>query len=210
MEDSCVYCQEELKQKLSSICPECKTKLIAYDGLEEIDLEFFRKNETEELYYHLSKIDDYFQSVICPDLSHTVCTKGELIFHKRRVICLVECISYIDPLFMLPKTKDDINAYLKMVDKFWDAQINKSPRNECLDYFNGEKLLNKLEDQGIRKLFSVLASEKENLDWSWFQYMEMYFLDLYTFIDNQKTMNIIKKHFLEEIKYKIEIKSTNC
>ncbi|WP_435263861.1 hypothetical protein [Tenacibaculum sp. nBUS_03] len=205
MEYFCVYCQKK-NDKQDSICSECKNRLIKYVGIETCDIEVFHKNGTEGLYYHLCKIDEYFQSEICLDYSSPKMTEKELLFHRRRIKCLNKCINQIDPSTYSLKTKDEILSYQEVVNKFWNKQISEKQRDKFIEEFRADKLYISSDFNEIQTLLLNIMSEKESLDWSWWQYMEIHFMDLTKFMNNENILKIIREDFAGEIRYPIEIK----
>jgi len=200
MNSLCVYCQQILSENEKGVCLSCKNKLI---DRELDELENYKQRGIEDLFYVSIKLDDYFQLKYPEELT----TSDALLFHKRRVVCLNECIGYIDKSIFLPKTTDEVDAFRKTVEKFYAGELTEQQRDLRVKEFIKGNYIGKANSAEYRAklILATLMSDREKLDWSWWQYMEIHFVDLYKYVHKDRLLNIIEKHFTDEILYFIDL-----
>jgi hypothetical protein len=193
MNNVCVYCQQILLQNEKGICHNCKQKLLDRDVNE---LERYREKDIEELFYISIKIDDYFQ------LNEELSNFDDLLFHKRRVACINDCVGYIDKKLFLPRTAQEVDYFREEVEKFCIGKLTEKQKslqvkNLIRDNYYGNP---RLVEYNAKVTLASLMSSKEKLDWSWWQYMEIVFFDLYKYVNKNQLIEIAEKYFSNEIK----------
>ena len=193
MNNLCVYCQQFLLHNEKGICGNCKEKLSDRD----LDDEYYRQKDIGELFYISIKIDDYFQfNEELPDFD-------TLLFHKRRVACINECIGHIDYSLFLPRTVQEVNAFREAVKKFYDGELTEKQRDLRINELLKGNYYGKARSAGYefdaKVTLASLMSSKEKLDWSWWQYMEIVFFGLHKYVNKNQLLGIVEKHFTNEI-----------
>ena len=93
------------------------------------------------------------------------------------------------------------------IDQFWNKEITKNQRDEYIENFIEDKFYANSEGNELKPTLLNLMSDKKDLDWSWWQYKEIHFMDLYKFMDKQIVLEVVRKYFMQEIKYPLDIKN---
>lgn len=194
MKDLCVYCQQFQLNNEEGICLSCKEKLSDRDSKE---LEYYKQKGIAELFYTAIKIDDCFQ-LKYPENEPTA---EAMLFHKRRVECLNDCIGYIDNSIFLPRTKDEVNNFRESVRQYYEGGLTDKQRDLRVAEFIKGNYYGKADSAEFQAkvILATLMSDKERLDWSWWQYMEIHLIDLHKYVDKTLLLNIVQRYFADEI-----------
>ncbi len=158
-------------------CVFCKEQVI--NNICESCLGMLRKDDydiTEQEYFETKNIDDLYYTLIKIDdyFQEAVEENNQIKYHKIRVKCLHEILEEI----------------LKLNFNLTEIEI---------DLFFNNNLKTKNIDDKIIELQECLYLTKEDLSWSWFQFMEIHFIDLYKFIDKNIIFEKLNKYFEKEI-----------
>ncbi len=158
-------------------CIFCKEQI--ENNICESCLDILKKDDydiTEQKYFESKNIDDLYYTLIKIDgyFQKMIEENNQIKYHKIRVKCLCEILEEIlKSKFNL--TEIEINLFLK------------------------DNLKVKNIDDKIIKLKECLSFTKEDLSWSWFQFMEIHIIDLYEFIDKNIILEKLNKYFEKEI-----------
>ena len=188
MNNLCVYCQQILLQNETGICLSCREKLLDRDTKE---FEFYEQKGIMELFGVSIKIDDYFQT------HENLSDFDVLLFHMRRVACINECIGQIDKSFFLPRTAEEVETFRETVKQFCTGELPEDEQSLRVrefirgNYYGGR--------DRAKVILASLTMDKESLNWSWWQYMEIHFLALHEYVEKSKLLCIVERHFANEI-----------
>ena len=192
MNNLCVYCQQILYNNEIEICLSCKEKLLDRDLKE---LERYEQQGIADTFYVSIKIDDYFQvHEKLPDFD-------ALQFHKRRVACINECIGLIEKSVFLPRTAEEVETFRETVKQFWAGGLTETQRDLRTKEFIKEGYYCKASsvEYTAKVILASLMADKERLNWSWWQHMEIHFSVLDKYVEKGKLLSIVEKHFANEI-----------
>lgn len=144
------------------------------------------------------RIDDAFELV-----DEYSSEKEVLIFHKRRIECLCDCLKLADIALFAPKNREEIENYMAQAVRFWEGKLSQEQALDIQRRFNDgyyKDIRPSSPEWESRITLSALMSVADDLDWMWIQYMEMGATRLVDAgVDCAKVAETLRRWFPEEL-----------
>ena len=203
----CPYCLTREIDPAQAICSACYSKEDKWERGSWDDLRK-RKNADEiQMFTLAKKVDDAFQ---VPENEAYACRERHEInraetleqkmdvFHRRRILCMVEIFSHID-CSILFANHIDLKQYWTNIQDYAQQHISVEQLEKMNDYLRSQIMWKSLSSQQMdlaAELLSFWCGE-DVLDWSYFQYFEIAASNLKPFIEKKLFIEILCKHFTD-------------
>ena len=203
----CPYCLIKEIAPIQDICPVCYSK---EDELEQNSWDDLReRNNTDEIqmFTLAKKVDEAFQvpeneAYACRErheINRAETLKQKMdVFHRRRILCMVEIFSHID-CSILFDNHIDLKQYWTNIQDYAQQHISAEQLEKMNDYLRSQIMWKSLSSQQMdlaAELLSFWCGE-DVLDWSYSQYFEIAASNLKSFIEKKLFIEILCKHFAD-------------
>lgn len=126
-------------------------------------------------------------------------TESERTWHLQRLNFVSDCIDLLNDDLFLPASREQINNGKKMALEFWHRRTSGGNLREIYQYIRHVTDKKKITEWDAKTLLGMMASDEDNLDFMWTQFIESVVACVANELSVETWMMLFDKHFSAEI-----------